>query len=296
MDEQIVGVSIQDSHISVGLVDFGTRKVIRGSLQRKRVNNSDSAEEITSAWTKVMREVSQITKTEITKIGIAIPGVYNYETGILLKRINGGRYAGLYGRNLKELLSAQLEIDKSCIRMASDSASFLQGEIFGGAGRGFSRSLGVTLGIGLGSAKYYNRVVENAQMYNMPYLDSVAEDYVSVRWLLNRYASLSGNSVNNMMELNQLAAKDPVVLQVFDEFSQNLSQFLISFIDQSNINPEVVVVGGHLETSNRFFFDNTVKTMKLNGIKIPILRAVLGEEASIIGAASMWYEMNAIHS
>ena len=296
MDDKIIGVSIQDSHISVGLVDFGTRKVIKGSLQRKKVNNSDSAEAIISAWTKVMNEVSQITKAEITKIGIAIPGVYDYETGVLLNRINGGRYASLYERNLKELLSSQLEIDKSCIRMASDSASFLQGEIFGGAGRGFSRSLGVTLGIGLGSAKYYNRAVENVQMYNMPYLDSIAEDYISVKWVLSRYETLSGNTVNSMMELNQLAATDPKVLQVFDEFGQNLSQFLISFINQSGVNPEVVVVGGHLETSNRFFFDNAVKTMKENGIKIPILRAVLGEEASIIGAASMWYESNAIHS
>jgi glucokinase len=296
MDDKIIGVAIEDSHISAGLVDFETRKVVRGSLKRKKVNNKASAEEITSIWINVFNEVSHFTETEISKIGIGIPGLYNYETGVLLKKINGGRYESLYQVNLKELLASKLQIDKSCIRMLSDSASFLQGEIFGGAARGFSRSLGITLGIGLGSAKYADRTIENAQMYNMPFLDSIAEDYICVKWLFDRYETLSGSCVNNMMELNQLAATDSRAVQVFDEFGENLAQFLLSFIRQSNINPELVVIGGYMETSNRFFFDNAINKIKENGIKIPILRAILGEEAGVIGAASLWYELHPIHS
>ena len=295
MNNQIIGVSIEDSHISAGLVDFSARKVIPGSLKRKRINNNGSADEIISAWAKTLNEVSLQNITEGDKIGIGMPGVFNYETGVLLQKINGGRYSGLYQQNLKELLASQLGIGQSCIRMLSDSASFLQGEIFGGAARGFGRSLGVTLGIGLGSAKYNDKVVENLQMYKMPFKDSIAEDYICLKWLFDRYEVLSGTRVNDRLDLNRLAETEPRALKVFEEFGQNLAEFLASFIRQSNTRPEVVVIGGHMETSYRFFFNKTIKCLHENGINFPVLRAVLGEEAGIIGAASLWYHEQPIH-
>ncbi|WP_423147660.1 ROK family protein [Rubrolithibacter danxiaensis] len=290
-NEIVIGVAIEDAHISAGIVDLETRKVIGSSLQRKRVNPSGSADEIISSWAKVLKDVAG--SASKVKLGIGLPGLCEYDTGVYLMN-DKGRYDSLYKSNLKELLSAQMGITPADIRLLNDAACFLQGEVFGGAGRGFRRSLGVTLGVGLGSATYVNGVVQDADLKDMPLFEGVAEDYISIRWLLQRFETLSGIKVRDMIELKQLAATDSRVQLVFDEFAENISQFLVRFISQHN--PEIVIIGGFMETFNRFFFDNLTRKMPALGIRIPILRAVLGEQASVIGAASTWYEAKMIHA
>lgn len=293
MSEKIIGAAIEDSHISVGLVDFETRKVVRHSVQRLKVDPFGTADQIIAIWAKALKQISEANNLEQVLIGISIPGVCNYETGIL-SSINGNRYRSLYGNNLKSLIASELGISPSNIRMVNDAACFLQGEIFGGTGRGFKRSLGVTLGMGLGNAKYIDGVVTDTQLYNMPLYDGIAEDYICAKWLIDRYKALTGTEVKDLVELKQCAALDPTVGKVFVEFAESLSVFLAAFIKQ--YNPEIVVVGGFMETYNRFFFDALTDKLQEKKIKPPVLRAVLGEQASIIGAASTWYEARPLHS
>jgi len=187
-----------------------------------------------------------------------------------------------------------MDISQTNTCILNDAACFLQGESFCGTGCGFKRSLGVTLGIGLGNAKYIEGVVTDTKLYNMPLYDGIAEDYISAKWLIDRYKTLIGTQVKDLVELKQCAALDPTVGKVFIEFAESLSLFLSIFSKQ--YNPEIVVVGGFMETYNRFFFDSLTDKLQEKNIKPPVLRAVLGEQASIIGAASTWYEARPLHS
>ncbi|MDB5013933.1 MAG: hypothetical protein JWQ25_2135 [Daejeonella sp.] len=289
MSEPIIGVNIEDNHISVGLVDIETRKVVRNTVQRKRVDPTGSADQIITNWSKVIREVAGSSK----KIGIGLPGECDYESGILLLN-ELGRYTSLYKSNLKNIFSTIVGSTPADVKIMNDAACFLQGEVFAGAGRGFKRSIGVTLGVGLGSARYNNGVVEDADLHDSPLYEGIAEDYISIRWLLSRFRDLTGIDAKDLSELKQHATTNKYVAQVFDEFSTSLSQFLVTFIRQSS--PEVVVIGGFMETYNRFFFDNLTGKIAAQGIKTPILRAILGEQASIMGAASQWYDASPIHA
>ena len=289
MSEPIIGVNIEDNHISVGLVDIETRKVVRNTVQRKRVDPTGSADQIITSWSKVLREVAGNSK----KIAVGLPGECDYESGVLLLN-EVGRYQSLYQSNLKNIFSTALGTSPNDVKIMNDAACFLQGEVFAGAGRGFKRSLGVTLGVGLGSAKYNNGLVEDADLHDAPLFDGVAEDYISIRWLLSRFKDLTGIDAKDLSELKQHATTNNKVAQVFDEFSISLSQFLTTFIRQNN--PEVVVIGGFMETYNKFFFDNLTGKIAAQGIKTPILRAILGEQASIMGAASAWYDASPIHA
>ncbi|MDB5012747.1 MAG: hypothetical protein JWQ25_949 [Daejeonella sp.] len=174
MSEKIIGAAIEDSHISVGLVDFETRKVVRQTVQRLKVDPFGTADQIIATWAKALKQVTESNEIDNVSVGISIPGVCNYETGVL-SSINGNRYRSLYGSNLKALVSSELGISPSNIRLLNDAACFLQGEIFGGTGRGFQRSLGVTLGMGLGNARYIDGKVTDTQLYNMPLYDGIAE-------------------------------------------------------------------------------------------------------------------------
>ena len=78
MSEPIIGVNIEDNHISVGLVDIETRKVVRNTVQRKRVDPAGSADQIITNWSKVIREVAGSSK----KIGIGLIQISKFFLGI----------------------------------------------------------------------------------------------------------------------------------------------------------------------------------------------------------------------
>jgi glucokinase len=289
MSNLIIGVNIEDKHLSAGLVDIETRKVVSGTLQRKRIDPSGSAEQIIAAWTKILKEVAGTSKN----IGIGLPGKCDYESGLYLLN-EEGRYNSLFEHNLKEIFSDAIDSNTSNVKIMNDAASFLQGEVFSGSGRGFKSSLGITLGVGLGSAVYENGKVTDANLYSMAFKDGLAEDYISIRGLISRFKQLSGTEIKDLAELRELGDGDANVKQLFDEFASNLASFLELFIRKNN--PEVVVIGGYMEIYNRYFFDSLTDKVKALGIKIPVLRAILGEQASVMGAASLWYDASPIHA
>ncbi|WP_207423024.1 ROK family protein [Desertivirga brevis] len=292
MDKPIVvGACIEDAFISAGLVNLESRELVQSSLRRKRVNPSGSKEEIISAWSGVLKEVMSMPGFSSGKVGIGIPGPVEYEEGIY-HTLNKDRYGNLENQNVKQLLSEQTGIAKEDFKLINDAASFFHGEVFGGAVRGYKKSFGLTLGVGLGSARYDNGVLEDANLWNMPFADGVAEDYLSVNWLVNRFKALSGIEVLDLVEMKRYAP-DPNVQQVFDEFASNLASFLLEVIKTEK--PEVVLIGGHMESSNKYFFDKVKETVLLNGVKVPIMRAILGEKASVIGAASTWFSEGKLH-
>lgn len=288
-----IGVAIEDSYISAGLVNLETRKVLDKTSHRKRINPQGTADEIITSWAKVIKEVFLINPENEKKIGIGLTGPCDYDLGLFLRQ-DKDRYGGLYQKNIKDLLAEKLDIKPSDIRLINDAACFFQGEVFGGAVRGYKKSFGLTLGLGLGSARYSFGKVEDANLWNSRFKEGIAEDYLTSKLLLKRFKELSGIQVNDLLELKNQAPNNPFVQQVFDEFALNLSQFLIEVIKVEN--PEVILIGGHMESSNRFFFDKVIENVVRQGKRTPILRAVLGERANIIGAASIWYETGSIHS
>ncbi len=288
MTEPIIGINIEDNHISIGLVDIESRKILSNTVQRKRVNPSGSAEQIIATWSTALKEVAQ----NCENIGIGLPGLCDYETGTMLMN-DAGRYNGLYQQSLKRIFAGIIGTSTDNVKIMNDAVCFLQGEVFGGSGRGFKSSIGITLGIGLGTAKYQNGVVTDERLQNIEINGHEAEHLISIRWLLQRFKELSGIEAIDLMDMKQHEA-NPQFQQVFDEFAKNLADFVIIFIRQSA--PEVVVIGGFMETCNRYFFDSLTSKIVSEGIKVPILRATLGEQASIIGAASSWYCEAEIHA
>ncbi len=66
---------------------------------------------------------------------------------------------------------------------------------------GFRSAIGITLGTGLGTATFQNGVAKDANLWCAPYLDGIAEDYISARGLINTYRKLSGTTVENVKQL-----------------------------------------------------------------------------------------------
>lgn len=279
----VLGVDIGGSHITAALVDLESRQVVTGSRKRKLVNSQGSAEEIFRDWTEVIEDAFGNTEREVRKICIAMPGPFDYEEGVSLIE-EQDKFNALFGMNVKNVLAERLGIAPNQIRFINDAASFLQGEVFCGAGQDEERVLGLTLGTGLGSAICVEGVASDAGLWNSPFREGIAEDYLSTRWFVQRYKELSGLSISGVKEL--LEGNPSLVNEVFLEFGENLSLFLLPLIQK--YNPGTVVFGGNISNAHEHFLPVVKKQLAAAGVEVALKPAQLNEDASLLGAASSW--------
>jgi glucokinase len=285
-DTIIAGADIGGSHITVALIDGRAGQIINNTRRRKEINPSKNAEEILNSWSAVIKESFTAVNSKPSKIGIAMPGPFDYVNGISYIK-DQNKYDALYGLNVKEKLAEKLEISVHNIAILNDAACFLQGEMVGGAAKGFSRVIGLSLGTGLGAARSLNGEAKDADLWCSRYKDGIAEDYFSTRWFLKRYKEVSGRSVKNVKELAGKHTEDFLVQEVFDEFGNNLADFLIPYIKKEQL--QLVVLGGNISLAVTLFSATLKKTFDQEYIKTEIRTAALGENAALIGAASNHY-------
>jgi glucokinase len=283
----VLGVDIGGSHITAALVDLKQGTVVEESLKRIAVDSKGSADELLKSWAEVMLTVVGHTTIEELKIGIAMPGPFDYENGISLI-IDQDKFKALYEINIKKELANALNIPSSAIRFINDAAGFLQGEIFSGAGKGYKNVLGLTLGTGLGAAVAINGIAKDASLWNSSFLSGIAEDYFSTRWFVNKYESLTGDTFAGVKELAAVAEKDPFSRQIFNEFGRGLGHFLADVIKENK--SEIVILGGNIAQAYPLFAPHLTGNLEAYHLTTPVKVAELSEHAALIGAASQWNE------
>ena len=282
----VAGIDIGGSHITVALVDLKTRSILPGTHIRKATDSNESADNIIAEWSSIINKAFEHNDWR-KRIAIAMPGPFDYEAGISYIR-NQNKYDSLYGLNIKNLLAEGLQIDESDILLKNDAACFLQGEVFGGAAKGFKKAIGLTLGTGLGSARFVNEISEDAELWQSPFLDGIAEDYLSTRWIVKRSYEMTGIKVENVKELFKLKTNGEVVKEIFKEFGKYLALFLSGLIHIEQ--PEVVVFGGNIANAYSLFYSVLNANLPHTSSPFILKKAELGENGNIIGAASCWYQ------
>lgn len=284
-DSVVLGIDIGGSHLTAALVDETTRKFVPDSYLRVRVNSKGTAEEILGIWTKAIEDTFQANPVANKRIGIAMPGPFDYANGIsLIKGLD--KYEALYKLNVKQILSQRLSISPNAILMMNDAACFLRGEVYYGAAKGYQDVIGITLGTGTGSAMHHHGVTHDANLGPAPFMDSIADEYFSTRWFVKRYREVSGQSVKDVKALADLYPSDANVKEILKEFVKNLVVFLEGFVNAEK--PQVIVMGGNIAQCSSLFLNDLTAQLAARNITIPIVRAELGEEAAILGAASLF--------
>lgn len=287
MDEIIAGVDIGGTHITVSLVDICKGELMESTLVREHLDPSLDKDIIIQTWAAAIHEAFEKGGLEVGKIGIAMPGPFDYEKGIsYIKGLH--KYEQLYGFNVKELLAGELGIRPADIRMINDASAFLLGEYHCGAGKQADNLVGITLGTGLGSAAWYNYRIVEGDLYNMPYKDSRAEDHVCARWLINSFEKLTGEKVSGVKSIALRCPADRQARELFINFGRNLGEVIATrYTDQS---PTLVVIGGNISRAWTCFIPAAQEVLTAKGFPGTLKRAELGEEAALIGASYLWKE------
>lgn len=288
-----IGVNVGGSKISCAYVDKTSGTILRKTLMECDIDSNMPIDGFVEALHDVIKKVIEAADgLPYYGVGVAIPGPLDYDRGI--SKITGvHKFDALFGLNLKQLIKDLLGATDIPLCLANDASCFALGEYFQGAARQSRRTLVATLGTGLGSAFLLDGRLQTREdagvptdgyLYWLPYGESIADDYFSKRWLLNSWKDKTGEAI----KINKLAdlanEKDPQALSVFDDFSNNLVQFLSPWIEK--FKPDTILFGGSISRLVPFLnFQLEQKLAERGFSTVKVKTSELWDESPMIGAA-----------
>ncbi|PXW17227.1 MULTISPECIES: ROK family protein [unclassified Chryseobacterium] len=278
--QNIVGIDIGGSHITLAQVDPEKREIISSTYVREHVDAFDKKEIIFSAWVSAIHKVAHNLVKEDLLIGIAMPGPFDYENGISL--MQQGKFIDIYQVNIKEELAKRLGISQEQIHFVNDAAAFMEGEVYGGCAQGFNRIFGVTLGTGLGTTFFNGELATDEDLWDSPFRGSISEDYLATRWFVNRYKEITGEEISGTKDL--LDKPKAIQTRIFDEYADSFSEFIVKYVD--HYKPEVLVIGGNIAKAYPYFEQRFIQNLTKNNINLQVKISAIFEDAAILGAAS----------
>lgn len=221
---------------------------------------------------------------------LAVPGPFDLEAGISRMR---HKLSYLYGVDLRQALAPRFGCDSGLVRFLNDANAYLLGEVGAGAGRGFDRVIGLTLGTGIGSAfAIGGRVVtdgpgvpKGGEIWDLAYETGTVEDFVSGRAITAAYARRTGET-RSAADLATAAPTDPEAREAFAAFGRHLGCVIGTLL--AGFNADVVVLGGGISHSSNWFLPAVRAELPQ---KAPELRvSELQDRAALVGCGVAWFD------
>lgn len=285
MNNLVTGVDIGGTHITACMVDTVGGQTIADTCMRGTIDPLQNTKHVIRSWAETIHASAKKHGSPVDRVGIAMPGPFDYEKGISF--ITGlHKYECLYGLNVKELLAAELGIPSINIRMMNDATAYLAGELKAGAGKGCDHVAGITLGTGLGSAMYEHGTFLEGDLWCFPFRESRAEEFLSSRWFVTEYAKRKKEKITGVRELAAIANIDITAGRLFEEFGYALGEVLKDRF--SGHFPERIVIGGNIAKAWDLFIPFCEAAIQKHTFSCTLVRAQLGENAALIGAAYLW--------
>jgi glucokinase len=287
--ESILVFDVGGSHVSAAVCHGGAYRL--GPV----VSASHSQEQTSSAFVDLLYQIGIQASANFSGIGgaeLAFPGPFDFQAGVSLM-VHKLPY--LYGVGLRQTLAGRFSWQPERVRFLNDADAFLLGEIGGGAARGVSRSVGITLGTGIGSAFAVDgRVVtedagvpSGGEIWNLPFGDGTVEDFVSTRAIQRSYEKRTG-ATRDVAELAAAAKSDPAAKDAFNEFGQQLGLALRQTL--AGFAPQVTVLGGGISRSAHLFLPAAQR--ELSDLKLELRVSKLKDQAPLVGAGVAWFNAN----
>ncbi|MBS7233811.1 ROK family protein [Flavobacterium psychroterrae] len=292
-----VGLDIGGTHITAAIIDIVDMKVIDFSLHKESFDSNLPVEEVMAIWEKAIKTSIENSKAKnIVGLAACMPGPFDYENGICWIK-DQSKYEHFYGLNVRYLFQGTLNLTSDFpILFENDAVCFGKGEVFKDSDNLSKKVMAITLGTGLGacfidkgiSISSGDLVPTDGEIYNIPFKDGIAEDYVSARGLLAKYFALSGKKLNNCLELFNLAkAEDQLAIKAFQEMGEDLAEIVMPWLEKFSANS--FIIGGKIANASEFFLPVFNQKIKESGSNITVSVSTDNEIAALLGATSLLY-------
>lgn len=296
--EYAVGLDIGGTHITAAIIDIVDMKVMDFSVHKESFDSNMPVEEVMTIWEKAIRTSFKNSKVEKTSgLAVCMPGPFDYTNGICWIK-DQSKYEHFYGLNVRDLFQDKLDLSSDFpILFENDAVCFGKGEVFKDSENLSKKVMAITLGTGLGacfidkgeSISTGNSVPKEGEIYDLPYKEGIAEDYVSVRGLLAGYFALSGKKVNNGLELFNLAKTgDTMAAKVFEQMGEDLAEIVLPWLEK--FGADSFIIGGKIANASEFFLPAFNQKIKEAGSEIVVSISTDNEKAALLGATSMLYK------
>jgi len=314
MQDYVIGVDIGGTNIRAGAVDHqGT------ILSRMRISTEArlGGEVILD---KLQRVVSDLQKSvpdrRLKAVGFGIPGAIRSREGIVTQAPNVPSWDGL---PIRKLLEDRIQC--ACF-IENDANAVALGEMWVGAGRGYSHICCLTLGTGVGGGVIIDGELLRgadgmaAELGHIPIQADGVRCNCESRGCLEMFASATGI----LQMLHSASSRDPenplfhlsqeelttaaiyehakngnaLALQIFRDAGNGLGAGLAAFVNM--FNPEIIIIGGGVAASWDLLIPSALETMKQRAFKAPaqrvkVVRAEKADDAGVNGSAYVAWDM-----
>ncbi|WP_149207170.1 ROK family protein [Flavobacterium johnsoniae] len=289
-----IGLDIGGTHITAGVINKTEMKIVDASIYKESFDSNLPVNQVMDIWKRVIDTAIENSKVEnITGIAVCMPGPFDYEKGICWIK-DQSKYEHFYGLNVRELLLESLNFPENFpVLFENDAVCFGKGEVFKQQENLSKKVMAVTLGTGLGacfidkgvSINSGSSVPADGEIYNLPYKEGIAEDYVSARGLLADYKSLTNIDLNNGLELYNLALQgDQMALKAFETMGEDLAEVVIPWI--KNFAADHIIIGGKIANASELFLPLFNKKIKESNLETAVSISTDNEIAALLGAVS----------
>ncbi len=307
-----IGVDIGGMSIKVGVVDENGKIVCKDTVKTNKdpiIALKDTALIIDNLIEKL-----DISIDNILGIGVGCPGSVKDREGELV-----------YTNNLPwKNVSIRGELQKYFnlpVEVANDANAAALGEIKYGSAKGYSDAVMFTLGTGVGGGVIINKKIFSGSDGFGTELGHTTlvyggkkctcerrgclECYASATALMEQareemhrnknskmwdYVNGDENKVDGKIIFECLRQGDESAEKVVDTYVEYVAEGIINMLNI--FRPEIFIIGGGVSSAGKVFFDKVIACVEKENygyakVKIDIVPAILGNDAGIVGAASL---------
>lgn len=283
MPEGLLALDVGGTSLKAAALD-GCCRPLHGSLRSYPLPQAASREEVLGLFYEAIQDLRLTASGAGMRplaLGAGFPGPFDFAQGMSLM---SHKLPAIRGLPLGPLLSGAA--GGLPVRFLHDSTAYMLGEYHGGAAAGARSPACLMLGTGLGFA--YMRAGRvcvgadqrpHAVLWNQPFLDGTAEDYVSRRAIRERFSFYSGLAeppdVRGIAMLAQ--AGDENAIQTFHDVAGFLVRLLGPLL--AALGCDRLILGGQIARSAELFIDALRQ-----GLPVPVAVAVHLDDAALRGA------------
>jgi glucokinase len=290
-----IGMDVGGTHITSAVIDVTEMKVLKSSVNKESFDSNLPVNQVMDFWEKsIQLSLNNSGIENVDGITVCFPGPFDYKNGVSM--IKGqAKYENFYGLNIGELIRERISLsDDYTVFFENDAVCFGKGEVYKDKNNLSKKVMAVTLGTGLGSSFIDKgvsistgaEVPTDGEIWNLPFKNGIAEDYVSLRGLLSKYFNLSGIQLESGLELYDRAKEgDQKALKAFEIMGEDLAEIIVPWLNI--FAAEHFIIGGKIANSSSLFLSSFNKKIKQAGCQISIHVSYDNEDAALLGAASM---------
>jgi len=312
MKKYYLGIDLGGTDIKAGVIDEEFNIIAKHVIPTKPKRTADEIIADMAAAGKTAVENAGLTEEDIIHVGVGVPGTVNSKTNVVVLTPNVG------WRNIDfiPLFNKYWDIP---VFLGNDADAAALAEVFAGAARGYDNAIVLTLGTGVGGGFVFDKKIFTGCGFGTEpgHIIIVVDGEpcgCGARGCLESYASVTAlireaklimteypdsllhelcgrdvSRVNGKLIFDAVKKDDTAAKKIVADYVKYLGAGIASLCNA--LRPQVVILGGGVCNAGEPLFgplDEIVQSLIFvteEGEIPPILRATLGNDAGIIGAA-----------